>query len=237
MRTKMVVLLIAILLTASSIQAGNFKKYPHKSGKIVYKLSGDTKGTRTLYWDDYGLKELTEEHSETKMFGMTNKTDSYVLNIGATIYSWIDETEEVSKSTNPFVEAWIEEDMNSKEVEKSSKEIMEGLGFTKIGSEIYQGKNCEIWEGMGSKVWAWQTYALKTEVEMMGVNVDVIADVKDFGASIPASKFEYPKDRKLIDTEAQMQQYYDENEGEEEYEEEISPEDAKEMMKQLFKKK
>jgi hypothetical protein len=231
-----IIALFAFALSFSSANAQKYKKYPHKSGKISYELSGDSKGTRTIYWDDYGMKELTEEHSVTKTWGMKSEANTYVLVLGKDVYSWNDDKdkENVYLSSNPIAEAWMEDGKNNKEVEKSSKDIMVGMGFEKIGDENYKGKNCEIWKGMGgAKTWTWKTYSLKTDVSMLGI--DIVAEAKDmdFGASVPGEKFEYPKGRELIESDEQMQKAYEENE--EDGEEGINPADVKKALKGLFK--
>ncbi len=221
----------AFLITPANAQ--KYKKYPDKSGKITYELSGDTKGKRTIYWDDYGMKELTEEHSVTKTWGMKNENNTYVLMLGKNVYSWNDDKdkETVYLGTNPVAEAWMEDSKTNKEIEKSAKEIMEGLGFKKVGNEVFKGKNCEIWEGLGgAKTWTWKTYGLKAEVDILGIEIISTASDLDIGASVPSSKFEYPKDRKLVDSDKEMQKAYEES-----GEDAVNPAEMKKMIKGLFK--
>jgi hypothetical protein len=39
------------------------KAFEIKSGKVEYKIDGETKGTKTLWWDDYGRQQYPGRES------------------------------------------------------------------------------------------------------------------------------------------------------------------------------
>lgn len=198
---KMILTVMILCLAVNFAYAGNYKKYPDKSGKIVYELTGNTKGNRTLYWDDYGYKEMTVEKSVTKIFGMTQETNTYTLILGKDVYTWSDQDEKLNKTHNPIIDAWEENGYDDKDMETFAYQVMEQMGYEKTGSETINGKSCEIWEGSMGKLWIWSLYNYKTEVKLMGMKMTSLATDVDINSSVPASIFEYPKDREITEVE------------------------------------
>ena len=58
-------------------------QYLIKSGYIEYELTGSTKGTKKIWWDEYGDKERieTKSSSEVKIFGMVQKDEEHSIHI------------------------------------------------------------------------------------------------------------------------------------------------------------
>jgi len=215
MKNKLIIVLIA-LVCFTAIAEARYQKYEHKTGMISYDLTGKTKGTRTMYWSEYGYKELTVEQSETKIFGMKTKVHSYTLMLGSDVYTWdmIENTDKVNKASNPLAKKWDREGLNTKEVDRTSHEMMKDLGFRRTGEkETILGKKCESWETTGAVTWVWKIYSLKSEVNMLGMKFLILANDMKLNIDIPASKFDYPKDRTLIDGDKEMEKHADEEGG------------------------
>jgi hypothetical protein len=168
---RLFILSIILFLNFSLLFAGNYKKYADKSGKIEYELTGNTKGSRTLYWDDYGYKEITIENSITKIFGIKNETNSYTLVLGTDVYTWNDKDDKLYKSHNPIIDVWEEEQYDDEDLTEFGISMLESMGYEKTGSETVEGKNCDIWQGDMGKIWVWSFYNIKSEVNMMGMNL------------------------------------------------------------------
>ena len=66
------------------------KRYTVESGKIEYKLTGNTTGTKTVYFDDYGEKyyEQLKSVSVTKIFGVTDRTETNKITIINKSHFW-----------------------------------------------------------------------------------------------------------------------------------------------------
>jgi len=193
MKSKVIILTCALfLLAASFVQGQEYRKYPFKSGKVEYKLEGNTKGTEVIYWDDYGMKEVNIEQSESKMFGQTTISNSTTLTLGSYVYEWNDEDERVYQTSNPIAESWEEGNYDDEDVEDFSIQTIEALGFEKIGTESVLGKKCDVYKGLG-KIWVWKGLSLKTEVKVLGTKSIITATNISTNVRVPSSVFELPK--------------------------------------------
>ncbi|MCD6347532.1 MAG: hypothetical protein J7L96_08955 [Bacteroidales bacterium] len=181
------------------VTAQDFQKYPFKSGMIEYKTEGQTTGSRLMYWEKYGYNEYAAEKSVTKMLGMEMATSNYELTLGSTTYTW-EENGPVQKSENPVADYFIEKETSSKELEDASVEMMKGLGFEKTGKGVIMGKKCDIWEGIGSKVWVWKGLSLKSEINMLGMKITETAVKIETNKSVPARFFKVPDNREIINS-------------------------------------
>ena len=97
--------LMLIILSGSSY-AQKYRKYYQESGKLVQKITGNSKGTLTIYWDDFGYKEVKIEKTVTKIFGMTSESNKTNLMIGSVMYEWEEKGDKVTKMTNDIAATW-----------------------------------------------------------------------------------------------------------------------------------
>ncbi|MCK5822291.1 MAG: hypothetical protein KAH17_10395 [Bacteroidales bacterium] len=195
MRTIFSIIILAAL--TQGVTAQDFQKYPFKSGMIEYKTEGQASGTRVMYWDKYGFNEYAAEKSVTKMLGMTIESSSYELSLGSTSYSWEDEGP-VYKSENPVADYFIEKETTSKDLQEASIEMLKGLGFEKTGKGEVLGKKCDVWEGIGSKIWVWKGFSLKSEISMLGMTISETAVKIETNSRVPASVFKVPANREIV---------------------------------------
>lgn len=161
--------------------------YPVKSAYIESVYSGQTTGTETTYVDNNGKVSARYSELTTKSFGSTTKTKQIVIQKDSVFY-----TVDVDKKTGVKTTVHID----PKDMEKWTKTAEEAwtdMGFKKIGEEVLIGKKCDIWEGMNSKVWVWQNFALKTEMSLFGKSVIEVKKI-EIGIPIDKSKFEVPSD-------------------------------------------
>ena len=194
---KKIVTIIILVSLIQGLTAQDFQKYPFKSGMIEYKTEGQTTGSRLMYWERYGYNEYAAQKSVTKMLGMEMTTSNYELTLGSTSYSW-EENGPVQKAENPVADYFIEKETSSKELEEASIEMMKGLGFEKTGKGVILGKNCDIWEGIGSKVWVWKGLSLKSEINMLGMKITETAVKIETNKSVPGRFFKVPDNREII---------------------------------------
>jgi hypothetical protein len=159
--------------------------YPVKSAYIESVYSGQTTGNDTFYMDQNGKVSARYSELTTKSFGSTTKTKQVVIQKDSVFY-----TIDLDKKTG--VKQTIH--IDPKDVEKWTKtaeQTWTDMGFKKTGEEVLIGKKCDIWEGMSTKVWVWQNFSLKTEMNIFGKSVIEVKKI-DIGASIDKSKFEIP---------------------------------------------
>ncbi len=119
------------------------------------------------------------------------------LSKGMDIYQWIPGTKTGTKIHNSIVEDLMNDpNFNAEEF---GKRTMDQLGFEKIGTESIIGKPCEIYSGMGTKIWIWNGIALKTDVKVLGQKTTWTATSVKVNENVPSSKFEVPSDIKFED--------------------------------------
>ena len=189
---------ILMLTTLYSITIGqDFKRYQFKSGKVVYKMSGIQTGTETLYFDDYGRKEVHFNKSVIDMMGVKQKSNTQTIMEGKYIYTIDLEKNTGQKMENPLYEMFSDED----DLQKVGEDIMKKMGGKKVGTETLNGKECEIWEvqKMGGKIWVWNSLAIRTVVNMMGMNITQEAESIDTDINVSPDLFKIPKGIEIKD--------------------------------------
>lgn len=221
-----------VVLFAFASQAQKYRKYPYKSGKVEYLLSGNTTGKQITYWDQYGYNEVTIEETTTKMFGQTIVENSTTLILGNDQYEWNNTDDRVFKMSNPIAETWEENGYDDDDVQEFSIETMKALGYEKVGTETIQGKKCDLYTGMG-KIWVWEGLPLKTEIKLLGTVSIIEAKDIDTNCKVPSSVFDLPANREVVenmdfDTDSHQQHSESENE-------EIDPEELKEGVENALK--
>jgi len=208
---SLLVAIAALLINVATAQKVN--RYTVKSGHVEYKLTGNTTGTKTFWFDDYGLKTYTEVKSKTvtKMFGVKDETEehSVVIINGDQIYNIDKLTGTAFKMKNEFRTGFEEmaAQMTDEEREKMGKEMLHSMGGKIIGTEKLLGKTCEIVEMMGTKTWLYKNLALKIDSKVMGIEANEMAESFEENINIPASRFEPPANIEFEDRDEQMQAY------------------------------
>ncbi len=189
---------ILMLMALYSITIGqDFKRYQFKSGKVVYKMSGIQTGTETLYFDDYGRKEVHFNKSVIDMMGVKQKSNTQTIMEGKYIYTIDLEKNTGQKMENPLYEMFSDED----DLQKVGEDIMKKMGGKKVGTETLNGKECEIWEvqKMGGKIWVWNSLAIRTVVNMMGMNITQEAESIETDINVSPDLFRIPKGIEIKD--------------------------------------
>lgn len=189
-----------------SSQETKFKRYEIKSGMVEYKItiSGNVmgneisgEGTSSLYFKDWGAKEIREEQitqtTKVSMMGVNSeeKQSSHTMDKldNGKSYHVDFETKKIYLSKDPLLEFFKESGTDPAD---AGKKILESMGGKKVGNEKYMGYDCEIWEIMGTKHWIYKGITLKSVTEMMGVSTVMEATSVKFDINVPDSKFELP---------------------------------------------
>ena len=199
MKAKIFILASAFcgLLLAPSFSYGQKKQavfyYPVKSAYIEYVHSGSSTGTETLYMDNNGKVSARYSELTTKSLGSTTKTNQVVIQKDSVFF-----TIDLDKKTGIRQTIHIDP-KDADKWTKSAEQAWTDMGFKKTGEEVLLGKKCDIWEGMSSKIWVWQNFSLKTEMNILGKSV-IEAKKIEVGGSIDKSKFEIPADIKMTES-------------------------------------
>ena len=214
---KNFILTIMCLVITIQFQAqGNQHKYALKSGKLVMKLTGNTTGTKTIYFDDYGDKYYEEEKSVTvtKMFGITDKTENDKVFISNKDKYWSVDNINGSNMSGTLqyydLGKEIAKSMTEEEQEQLADDVLNSFGGKKLGQEKVLGYTCDVIEVMGAKSWIYKGVILRSEAKVMGIETNEIATEFEKNISIPSSRFTKPSGTTFEDVDDLQKQYYGE---------------------------
>ncbi len=195
MKNILFVLLAVICLNLNAQEA---KKYAVKSGYIKYELSGNTTGTKELWWDDFGQKscELEKSKTTTKMFGIKNTEEKNMCTVLVKDKFWVADyiADTGTSGTAPFYQEAQDytKDMTEQEQQEFADELLEQLGGKKLGTENLGSYSCDVIKLMGAKSWIYKGVPLKTEAKILGVEANEKYVEFNPNAKVALSKFNPP---------------------------------------------
>ena len=166
-------------------------KYAIKSGIVEYKaqmMGMDVK--QILTFDEYGQKEITE----VIMDMMGAKTHSVTLNKDGYQYQY-DLVQKTGTKSRFYGNGSLDLDF-----ENMSKEMIKDMNLKKEGTADYLGKTCEKMSvdyqkmQMKGNFLVYKGVALKMDVDMGSMKVNLAGEKFEENPSIAANKFEVPAD-------------------------------------------
>lgn len=170
------------------------KRYGVKSGVIEYGISGSQEGTKTLYFDDWGMRQAEYTRSVLSVGGFTKSLN--LVNIIDGEYQYMINIDQKSgtKTRNPILKE-IESLKYEKGFNEFGEQMLLKMGAEKIGTDNFLGKDCDIYEmkKSGTKLWVWKWITLKSETKSHGIDITTVAKKIDIDVSIPSSKFNVPE--------------------------------------------
>lgn len=172
---KKAVLISILFLTAGLVSAQVTKgQYGVKSGHVEYKLTGNTTGTKTLWWDNYGEQSYVEEISVTviEMMGVKTETRRHtIMVINGDEYWMADLIKNTGQEGTISALMGTEgiEDMSVAAKQEMGEQMLDSLGAERRGTETILGYECEVIFWGGSTSWNYEGVILKQTVDLMGV--------------------------------------------------------------------
>nr|WP_321357265.1 hypothetical protein [uncultured Draconibacterium sp.] len=208
---KIIILVLAIISLNGFAQEA--KKYAIKSGYIKYELSGNTNGTKELWWDDYGQKscEIEKSTTTTKMLGIKNTEEKNMCTVLVRDRFWVADYIEGTGTSGAMPYYQDAQDlvgnMTEQEQQDFADELLEQLGGKKQGREKLGDFSCEVIKLMGAKSWIYKGISLKTEATIMGIVTNEKFVDFDPNAKVASSKFNPPTgvDFEIISEQQQQQ--------------------------------
>ena len=209
---------LTLLMACKSGGSGNNggsadQPYGEKSGIVTYKpldMMG-VKVIQTLYFDDYGKKEMREIMVEGNMNGMPMRQHTVDMRVGNLMYHY--ELENVSGGQDRATKNVYKTTLTPKVLEQMnvatlSAKLKTKLGYKEEGKETVAGL-----EGMkysiapdslnpSNRITAVQYKNIQIKISMG--QMDIIADKVDFGAKVPAEKFKIPEGYTVMDQPTQQ---------------------------------
>jgi len=198
MKTKLLAaILISIVFSATAQEKGKY--IFTKSGHIEYTLSGSTVGSKSVWYDDYGIKmaTLTESTSTVTLMGITQTTEVKELEIRDGNQLWkinlLDKTG--TKTTIDYaVNAGraLTDKKTDAELHEMERQTVLDLNGKIEGYESILGKKCLVFTLGTTKFWQYKGYPLKSVITMLGLTNNEEAISFEENITVPASKFAVP---------------------------------------------
>ena len=205
---KTVKISLAIVVGSSILFAGSdmMKRYDVKSGKIEYSIkeSGDIMGMvkikgvgkKRLVFDNYGMKDLTEENKVKKettggQTKITKKHTIQYMNDGI-MYRVDFKKKTIVRMENPAM------GMNAmlgggKNIGQTGEAMMKSMGGKKVGTDKVLGYSCDVWDLMGVKQCIYKGIPLRIESNIMGLKSLEVATKAEFDISLNEDDFKLPE--------------------------------------------
>lgn len=203
-RLPLVCLVLCALVAALPARAESPDfQYGLSSGVVEYQVTTtgrglDSTGTDTLWFTDKGRKSARlQKHTPTR--SKTGETEMLNLLVDGWVYN-LDLKKKTGMRMSLEQAKRMAEQAGMQGMDKGyAKDFIEKNGGRMLPPEEFLGRTCEVFEFKGFKTWAYKGVALKTEGTMMGMKTSMVATRIEENASIPASRFDIPKDIKVED--------------------------------------
>ena len=208
---KIIFLLTAVLFTSLILfscgesgkdESSNFGKnsdsefqkvFGIKSGVIEYVISGSQEGTKTLYFDNWGMKQAEYMRSILTVKGFTKPINKLSVIDGEFQYNINMDQNSGTRTRNQILRT-MEQLSGQKSFNEFGEQMLLSMGANKIGSEDFLGKTCDVYEmrSTGTKLWVWEWITLKSETNSRGLEINISATRINEG-SVPKEKFKIPE--------------------------------------------
>lgn len=180
-----------LLIQLIAVAQDNYKRYEIKSAKVEYKTnSSQGVGTKTLIFDDYGMRELTR----VKIFSNGKLVvDKLTLLDGKKAYSVDLLTHEATDISSSVNNARM---ISGNEMDVKGREMLKAMGGKVVRHTNMLGKPCEVWEvsTMGkSTIVMYKGIPLSTKITVMGFRSSDQATSFKENISTASSDFKLPE--------------------------------------------
>lgn len=209
---------LTILMACNSGGSGNKggsaeQPYGEKSGIVTYKpmdMMG-VKVTQTLYFDDYGKKEMRETMVEGNMMGMDMRQHTVDIRDGNIMYHY--ELENVSGGQDRATKNAYKTDLTPEMFEQMnvgtlSEKLKVKLSFKDEGKETVAGiegaKYSIAPDSLNPTNRITGVHFKNIPIKISMAQMEIIADKVELGAKIPAEKFKVPEGYTVMDQPTQQ---------------------------------
>jgi len=195
-------LIFALLLSGLTLSGQEGKYFFTRSGHIEYTLGGNWSGTKSVWFDDYGMlvHTLTQSTTTISLAGITTKNTEKKLEIRRGKEIWvIDLLSKTGTKTDIGCQTESGRSMtlgkSDEELHHMEREVITGMGATITGYETFLGKKCLMFIWGTTRFSQYKGIPLKSEIAQSGIlSMLETATVFEENITIPTSKFEVPGD-------------------------------------------
>ena len=176
-----VLLLGLFVLFVIRAEGVTFKRYDVFSGKVFYKIyykkaSGngaiqEINGTKRLVFDQYGFRELQEEHTtlHTTLMGTEQQHEIHTMMLrhGNDLKLVDFDKRQIRHMRIPFAALLVRVAQNN--MTREAEEMLRRAGGEKVRKKVIAGYECDLWEFPGTDICIYQGIPLEIERKIGGV--------------------------------------------------------------------
>ncbi|MBU1564747.1 MAG: hypothetical protein KJ630_03860 [Proteobacteria bacterium] len=201
-------LVVVFLLLPVKVFAGNEllweKQLPFKDATIHYVIKGMEEGKETLYVRENGKERATYRETVSNMMGMKMTNSTITIKNPDYIYSYDLQKQEGFKAVNPqkyMIEEYnklsrAEQERVREGAKKMGAAYTEGMGGAMQPNALeilgYSCDKVEIMDGSATYLIHDTDVTLKTEMNIMGMNLTMVAESVD-KAKVDDTFFQHPQ--------------------------------------------
>lgn len=206
-------ILIALTIFSISAQSQQQGKYFFvKSGHIEYKLGGNTSGTKSVWFDNYGMLmyTITESTTTVRLMGFKNTTSKKEVEIRKGNRIW---TADLLTKTGRKMSIEAQTEAGEKmtkaktdaQLDAMERKTITEMGGKPEGYEIFLGRKCLKFTWGTTKFLQYKGIPLTSDVSEMGITYTETATSFETNIAIPATKFDVPKNIKFEEVGEMME--------------------------------
>ncbi|MCC7438458.1 MAG: hypothetical protein IT211_08165 [Armatimonadetes bacterium] len=181
---------------------GEPARYAMKSGRLTFRYDGDLRGERVVTFDDYGLKEYTEDRfTQFPMNAMSDIRDGISIATPTERFSLEAQTKTAYKLPNIAMQNYLASDSASKM--SLTDYILARSQAKRIKEENLQGYATTMYEiaspGGPVRWWYWKGIVIREEGEYTQMNKHhtVMLQKIELNIPVPESLFQIPAGYKI----------------------------------------
>jgi hypothetical protein len=165
------------------------RRYAVESAIIEYEVTGSVEGRETLYFDRWGMREVTV--SRTRLSGLQGSPPEHRLLLFDGQWAY---TLDLDRGAGTRTKSPLAGDLGGTGAVRSAEYVLRQLGGKVIAREEVAGLACEVWEvpALNAKLWLRDSLTLKV-APASGSGVTKTALAVEEGVRIPDEKFELPE--------------------------------------------
>jgi hypothetical protein len=174
-------------------------RYGLKSGRIVQRYTGNSRGERRILFDDYGMRERREEVTEPYPEGTNGRLSNVIMITTNDEQSYADvRTKHGYRTSNEGLKRYLA--MGALKTMSLGALIMSQSGAERLADTVIAGYHCRVLRkkvnGMTITDWLWRGIVIREHVVSPQDKVEYTIEPIEItpNVAVPAESFSYPSD-------------------------------------------
>jgi hypothetical protein len=178
---------------------GSPARYGLRSGRIVYRFTGNSRGERRIVFDQWGMRERRDEKTEPYPEGTSGSLSNVILITTPEEQAYADNrTKHGYRTPNEGLKRYME--MGASKTKSLGAMIMEQSGAERLADTTIAGYHCRVLrkevKGMTITDWLWRGIVLREHVISPEEKVEYTIEPIEVtpNVALPDSTFSFPSD-------------------------------------------